>query len=43
LPESHQREALPHYREEQTPLSGDVADAVSLRVDIRRALWTDLA
>jgi alkylated DNA nucleotide flippase Atl1 len=43
LPESHQREALPHYREEQTPLRGSIADTASLRVDIRKALWTDLA
>ncbi len=40
LPPSHQREALAHYREEETPLRGDIADAAHLRVDLARALWT---
>jgi len=39
LPESHQREALPHYREEETPLRGDISDASLLKVDLRQALW----
>jgi alkylated DNA nucleotide flippase Atl1 len=43
LPDSHRRTALPHYREEATPLKGTVADAGTLRVDIDRALWTGLA
>jgi alkylated DNA nucleotide flippase Atl1 len=43
LPESHQREALPHYREERTPLRGDIGDARRLRVDMRAALWTELS
>jgi alkylated DNA nucleotide flippase Atl1 len=42
LPESHQRAALPHYREEETPLRGDIGDAATLRVDMRSALWTNL-
>ena len=40
LPPSHQREALAHYRAEATPLRGDIADAVHLKVDLVRALWT---
>jgi alkylated DNA nucleotide flippase Atl1 len=43
LPDSHQRHALAHYREEGTPLRGMVVDATTLRVDIRNALWTGLA
>jgi alkylated DNA nucleotide flippase Atl1 len=43
LPDSHQRDALAHYREEGTPLRGMVEDAATLRVDIRRALWAGLA
>jgi alkylated DNA nucleotide flippase Atl1 len=39
LPESHQREALPHYREESTPLRGSIADAATLKVDLPKALW----
>ncbi len=39
LPESHQREALAHYREEGTPLRGSLTDAASLRVDLGRSLW----
>jgi alkylated DNA nucleotide flippase Atl1 len=39
LPESHQRGALPHYREEGTPLRGDLSDAGSLRVDLAACLW----
>jgi len=40
LPDSHQREALAHYREEGTPLTGSLADAASLRVDLATVLWT---
>ncbi len=39
LPASHQREALAHYREEATPLRGDITDAAHLKVDLQRALW----
>lgn len=39
LPPSHQREALSRYREEATPLRGSLAEAGSLRVDLRVALW----
>ena len=39
LPESHQGEALARYREEQTPLRGSLADARSLRIDLRVAFW----
>jgi alkylated DNA nucleotide flippase Atl1 len=39
LPESHQREALPHYRQEETPLRGSITDAAHLRVDLPAALW----
>jgi alkylated DNA nucleotide flippase Atl1 len=39
LPEAHQREALPHYREEGTPLRGSVHEAASLRVDLGAAMW----
>lgn len=39
LPDAHQREALPRYREESTPLRGDPADAAGLRVDLPRAVW----
>lgn len=39
LPESHRRDALPHYREESTPLRGSVRDAGSLRVDLAACLW----
>ena len=38
LPESHQREAFAHYREEATPLRGTITDAATLKVDLRR-LW----
>lgn len=40
LPEFHQREAVGRYREESTPLRGDVSDAATLRVDLDQALWT---
>jgi alkylated DNA nucleotide flippase Atl1 len=40
LPESHHREAVARYHQEQTPLRGSIADAASLRVDLRQALWT---
>ncbi|MFY9913563.1 MAG: MGMT family protein [Nocardioidaceae bacterium] len=40
LPPSHQREALAHYREEATPLRGNISDAAHLRVDLQRALWS---
>ncbi len=40
LPESHQRSALAHYREEGTPLEGSFADAASLRVNLLAVLWT---
>ena len=39
LPESHHREAVARYREEQTPLRGRVTDAAHLRVDLSKALW----
>lgn len=39
LPEAHQREALPNYRAEATPLRGSILDAGSLRVDLRQAVW----
>jgi alkylated DNA nucleotide flippase Atl1 len=39
LPESHQRDALSHYREEETPLRGSIADATSLRIDLRAGFW----
>ena len=39
LPESHQREAVARYRQEQTPLRGSITDAASLRVDLKLALW----
>jgi alkylated DNA nucleotide flippase Atl1 len=39
LPESHQRDALAHYREESTPLRGSLLDASSLRVELRSCLW----
>jgi alkylated DNA nucleotide flippase Atl1 len=39
LPESHQREALAHYREEGTPLRGRLTDAASLRVDLGTCGW----
>jgi alkylated DNA nucleotide flippase Atl1 len=39
LPDSHQREALARYREEETPLRGSLADAASLRIDLRVAFW----
>jgi alkylated DNA nucleotide flippase Atl1 len=41
LPPSHQGEALARYREEQTPLRGSVADASTLRIDLRAAFWDD--
>lgn len=40
LPQSHQRGALTHYREESTPLRGSLTEAASLRVDLGLALWT---
>ncbi len=40
LPESHHPEALAHYRGEATPLLGSVTDSRTLRVDLRRALWS---
>jgi len=39
LPEAHQREALPHYRSEGTPMRGSIRDAATLRVDLAEALW----
>jgi alkylated DNA nucleotide flippase Atl1 len=39
LPESHQREALSHYREESTPLRGNLREASTLRVDLASCLW----
>jgi alkylated DNA nucleotide flippase Atl1 len=42
LPESHQREALAHYREEATPMRGSVRSASTLKVDLRRCLWDPL-
>lgn len=39
LPEAHQREALPHYRSENTPVRGSIRDAATLRVDLAEALW----
>jgi alkylated DNA nucleotide flippase Atl1 len=39
LPESHQRDALAHYREEETPLKGSLLDASTLRVDLNACLW----
>ncbi len=40
LPEFHQREAVARYREESTPLRGEITDASTLRVDLDKALWT---
>ncbi|MGI8699763.1 MAG: MGMT family protein [Nocardioidaceae bacterium] len=39
LPDSHQREALGHYREESTPLKGSIRDARTLRLDLAACLW----
>jgi alkylated DNA nucleotide flippase Atl1 len=39
LPPSHHRVADAEYRREGTPLAGSVADAATVRVDLRRALW----
>jgi alkylated DNA nucleotide flippase Atl1 len=39
LPESHQREAVARYREESTPLRGQITDAATLKVDLKQALW----
>jgi alkylated DNA nucleotide flippase Atl1 len=39
LPESHQRDALAHYREESIPMRGSLLDASTLRVDLGRCLW----
>lgn len=39
LPDAHQQEALGYYREEETPLRGSIADAASLRVDLKDAVW----
>jgi alkylated DNA nucleotide flippase Atl1 len=41
LPPSHQSEALARYREEETPLRGSLADAATLRIDLRSAFWDD--
>ncbi len=43
LPTCHQRSALSHYREEDTPLRGSIADAATLRIDLEQALWTPAA
>jgi len=40
LPESHQREAVARYREETTPMRGNLTDASTLAVEMRAALWT---
>lgn len=42
LPDSHQREALGHYREESTPLRGSLRDAAHLRVELNACLWDPL-
>ncbi len=39
LPESHQRDALGHYREESTPLRGSLREASTLKVDLASCLW----
>jgi alkylated DNA nucleotide flippase Atl1 len=39
LPESHQRDALGHYREESTPMRGSLRRADTLKVDLDRCLW----
>ena len=39
LPESHQRDAIGHYREESTPMRGSLRDAATLKVDLRQCLW----
>lgn len=39
LPESHQRDALGHYREESTPMRGSIRNAGTLKVDLDRCLW----
>ncbi|MGH3499858.1 MAG: MGMT family protein [Nocardioidaceae bacterium] len=39
LPESHQREAVARYRQEETPVRGSLADAATLRVDLVAAIW----
>ena len=39
LPAAHQHEALPYYRDEETPLRGSIGDAASLRVDLKEAVW----
>jgi alkylated DNA nucleotide flippase Atl1 len=39
LPDSHQREALQHYREESTPMAGRITHARGLRIDLARAVW----
>lgn len=39
LPESHQREAVARYRQEETPLRGPLTDAARRKVDLARALW----
>lgn len=39
LPESHQRDAVGHYREEGTPLRGSLRDASTLKVDLAGCLW----
>src|SRR3954463_12716577 len=41
LPSSHQGEALARYREEETPLRGSLADAETLRIDLRAAFWDE--
>ncbi|MBA2573672.1 MAG: MGMT family protein [Nocardioidaceae bacterium] len=40
LPESHQGEAIARYREESTPMRGNLTDASTLAVDLSAALWT---
>jgi alkylated DNA nucleotide flippase Atl1 len=39
LPERHRSTALPHYREEATPLLGSLARSERLRVDLVAAVW----
>lgn len=39
LPQCHQRSALPHYREEATPLKGIITDIAKARIDMRAAVW----
>lgn len=39
LPDSHQPEALAHYREEGTPVRGSIREAGSVKVDLQKAVW----